>query len=110
MRKWRQCTFLHWIQSSSSLLEKQAFQAYKNEVYLFPKPLDENVTKLHISSLGTELIVLTREQAFQAYKNEVHLLSKALDENLTKFQFLTWCRAHRLRRPFRGMKSSKLPR
>ena len=44
----------------------------------------------------------------QAYKNNIHLLSKALGENVTKFHIRN--RAHRFRRPFRGMKSSELPR
>ena len=37
--------------------------AYKDEVYLFSKELDEEVAKLHIPALGAELTVLTQEHA-----------------------------------------------
>ena len=38
-------------------------EAYKNEVYLMPKELDEKNGVVAHSSLGTELTVLTQEQA-----------------------------------------------
>merc|ERR1711964_231843 len=38
-------------------------KAYKNDVYLLPKPLDEKVAQLHLPSLGAHLTTLTREQA-----------------------------------------------
>ena len=38
-------------------------KAYKNDVYLLPKELDEKVAKLHIPALGAELTVLSQEQA-----------------------------------------------
>ena len=38
-------------------------QAYKNDVYLLPKSLDEKVAQLHLPSLGAHLTTLTREQA-----------------------------------------------
>ena len=37
--------------------------AYKDEVYLFSKELDEEVAKLHIPALGAELTFLTQEHA-----------------------------------------------
>ena len=37
--------------------------AYKNEVYMLPKHLDEKVAKLHLAKIGVELEVLTEEQA-----------------------------------------------
>lgn len=37
--------------------------AYKNEVYMLPKHLDEKVAKLHLAKLGVELETLSIEQA-----------------------------------------------
>ena len=37
--------------------------AYKNEVYMLPKHLDEKVAKLHLAKIGVELEELTEEQA-----------------------------------------------
>ena len=37
--------------------------AYKNEVYMLPKHLDEKVAALHLSKLGVELEILSSEQA-----------------------------------------------
>ncbi len=37
--------------------------AYKNEVYMLPKHLDEKVAKLHLSRLGAELTQLRKDQA-----------------------------------------------
>ncbi|WP_027420126.1 adenosylhomocysteinase [Crocinitomix catalasitica] len=37
--------------------------AYKNEVYMLPKHLDEKVAKLHLAKIGVELEVLSEEQA-----------------------------------------------
>lgn len=36
---------------------------YKKDVYTLPKELDEKVAKLHLSALGAELTVLSKEQA-----------------------------------------------
>ena len=36
---------------------------YKNEVYLLPKLLDEEVARLHLEKIGCQLTVLTKEQA-----------------------------------------------
>merc|ERR1711939_15890 len=38
-------------------------KAYKNDVYLLPKHLDEKVAKLHLPALGANLPKLTKEQA-----------------------------------------------
>merc|ERR1712137_1357236 len=38
-------------------------KAYKNEVYLLPKELDEKVARLHLPALGADLTELTKEQA-----------------------------------------------
>jgi adenosylhomocysteinase len=36
---------------------------YKNEVYMFPKHLDEKVARLHLDKIGVELEVLRSDQA-----------------------------------------------
>merc|ERR1712195_101565 len=41
----------------------QKTKAYKNDVYLLPKSLDEKVAKLHLPALGANLNKLTKEQA-----------------------------------------------
>merc|ERR1711870_115034 len=38
-------------------------KAYKNEVYLLPKELDEKVASLHLGALGAELTELSKDQA-----------------------------------------------
>ena len=38
-------------------------RTFKNEVYIFPKELDEKMAKLHLAALGAELAVLAQEQA-----------------------------------------------
>jgi len=37
--------------------------AYKNEVYVLPKTLDEKVARLHLEKIGANLTVLSKEQA-----------------------------------------------
>jgi adenosylhomocysteinase len=37
--------------------------AYKNDVYMLPKYLDEKVAKLHLEKIGVELTELTDYQA-----------------------------------------------
>ena len=37
--------------------------AYKNDVYMLPKHLDEKVAKLHLAKIGVELTELTKDQA-----------------------------------------------
>jgi adenosylhomocysteinase len=36
---------------------------YENKVYVLPKHLDEKVARLHLSKIGVELDVLTKDQA-----------------------------------------------
>ena len=38
-------------------------EAYKNEVYMLPKELDEKVAKLHLAKIGVELTELREDQA-----------------------------------------------
>jgi adenosylhomocysteinase len=38
-------------------------EAYKNEVYMLPKHLDEKVARLHLAKIGVELETLTQDQA-----------------------------------------------
>ncbi|CAL2093486.1 Adenosylhomocysteinase [Tenacibaculum sp. 190524A02b] len=38
-------------------------EAYKNEVYMLPKHLDEKVAKLHLAKIGVELTELRQDQA-----------------------------------------------
>ena len=69
------------------------FHPFKYEVYLLPKALDKNVTKLHVlhsvqsspSFPGNKHFLEVKVESPSACKNEVYLLSKALDENVTKF-------------------------
>ena len=37
--------------------------AYKNEVYMLPKYLDEKVARLHLAKIGVELEILSQDQA-----------------------------------------------
>jgi adenosylhomocysteinase len=41
----------------------QNSEAYKNEVYMLPKHLDEKVARLHLAKIGVELDELNQEQA-----------------------------------------------
>ena len=50
--------------------------AYKDEVYLFSKELDEEVAKLHIPALGAELTLLTQERE---NKNVSRLMGLSID-------------------------------
>jgi adenosylhomocysteinase len=38
-------------------------EAYKNDVYILPKHLDEKVARLHLARIGVQLSELTKEQA-----------------------------------------------
>lgn len=38
-------------------------EAYKNEVYVLPKHLDEKVARLHLDKIGVKLSTLSPEQA-----------------------------------------------
>ena len=45
------------------LKKNQTTKAYKNDVYLLPKDLDEKVARLHLPALGAQLTVPSKEQA-----------------------------------------------
>jgi len=58
------CSFTNQTLAQLDLLKNwKETKAYKNEVYLLPKELDEKVARLHLPALGAELTVLTKEQA-----------------------------------------------
>merc|ERR1711912_160025 len=58
------CSFTNQVLGQLDLLRNwKETKAYKNDVYLLPKYLDEKVASLHLGSLGAELTVLSQEQA-----------------------------------------------
>merc|ERR1712117_385744 len=58
------CSFTNQVLAQLGLLRNwQGDKAYKNEVYLLPKHLDEKVASLHLPALGAHLTTLTKEQA-----------------------------------------------
>merc|ERR1712078_171897 len=58
------CSFTNQVLGQLDLLKNwKETKAYKNDVYLLPKELDEKVAALHIPALGAELTKLTKEQA-----------------------------------------------
>merc|ERR1739846_110351 len=58
------CSFTNQVLAQLDLLKNwKETKAYKNDVYLLPKALDEKVANLHLPALGAELTKLTREQA-----------------------------------------------
>merc|ERR1712125_178423 len=58
------CSFTNQVLGQLDLLKNwKETKAYKNEVYLLPKYLDEKVAALHLPALGAELTVPTKEQA-----------------------------------------------
>jgi len=58
------CSFTNQVLAQLDLLKNwKETKAYKNDVYLLPKELDEKVAKLHLPSLGANLTVLSKEQA-----------------------------------------------
>merc|ERR1711868_189673 len=58
------CSFTNQVLAQLDLLDNSnVTKAYKNEVYLLPKELDEKVARLHLPALGAELTTLTKEQA-----------------------------------------------
>merc|ERR1711968_408548 len=58
------CSFTNQTLAQLDLLKNwKETKAYKNDVYLLPKHLDEKVARLHLPALGAELTVLTKEQA-----------------------------------------------
>jgi len=58
------CSFTNQVLAQLDLLKNwKETKAYKNDVYLLPKELDEKVARLHLPSLGANLTTLTKEQA-----------------------------------------------
>jgi len=58
------CSFTNQALAQLDLLKNwKETKAYKNDVYLLPKELDEKVAMLHLPALGAQLTKLTKEQA-----------------------------------------------
>merc|ERR1712113_768709 len=58
------CSFTNQVLAQIDILKNwMETKAYKNDVYLPPKELDEKVARLHLSSLGAELTTLSKDQA-----------------------------------------------
>jgi len=58
------CSFTNQVLGQLDLLKNwKETKAYKNDVYLLPKKLDEKVASLHLPALGAELTTLSKEQA-----------------------------------------------
>merc|ERR1719162_798316 len=57
------CSFTNQVLAQLDLLKNQASKAYKNDVYLLPKDLDEKVALLHLPALGANMTKLSKEQA-----------------------------------------------
>merc|ERR1711944_236746 len=58
------CSFTNQVLAQLDLLKNwKETKAYKNNVYLLPKELDEKVAKLHLPALGAQLTTLTKAQA-----------------------------------------------
>merc|ERR1711903_209129 len=58
------CSFTNQVLAQLDILKNwKETKAYKNNVYLLPKDLDEKVARLHLPSLGAVLTELSKEQA-----------------------------------------------
>jgi len=58
------CSFTNQVLAQLDLLKNwKETKAYKNDVYLLPKELDEKVARLHLPALGAHLTELSKEQA-----------------------------------------------
>merc|ERR1711948_110992 len=58
------CSFTNQVLAQLDLLKNQKeTKAYKNDVYLLPKDLDEKVARLHLPAIGANLTTLSKEQA-----------------------------------------------
>merc|ERR1712072_537722 len=58
------CSFTNQALAQLDLLKNwKETKAYKNNVYLLPKDLDEKVARLHLPALGAEMTTLTKDQA-----------------------------------------------
>merc|ERR1711896_55540 len=59
------CSFTNQVLAQLDLLKNwQETKAYKNEVYLLPKELDEKVARLHLPALGADVTTLSQGEAF----------------------------------------------
>jgi len=58
------CSFTNQVLAQLDILKNwKETKAYKNDVYLLPKELDEKVARLHLPALGAQLTELSKEQA-----------------------------------------------
>jgi adenosylhomocysteinase len=58
------CSFTNQVLAQLDLLKNwQGAKAYKNDVYLLPKALDEKVAALHLPALNAKLTTLSKTQA-----------------------------------------------
>merc|ERR1719162_773603 len=58
------CSFTNQVLAQLDILKNwKETKAYKNDVYLMSKLLDEKVARLHLPALGAQLTELTKEQA-----------------------------------------------
>ena len=58
------CSFTNQVLAQLDLVRNwKGDKAYKNDVYLLPKNLDEKVAKLHLPALGAQVTTLSKEQA-----------------------------------------------
>merc|ERR1719283_405622 len=58
------CSFTNQVLAQLDILKNwKETKAYKNDVYLLPKALDEKVASLHLPALGTSMTKLSKEQA-----------------------------------------------
>merc|ERR1719512_153983 len=58
------CSFTNQVLAQLDILKNwKETKAYKNDVYLLPKELDEKVARLHLPALGADLTELTKDQA-----------------------------------------------
>merc|ERR1711929_75359 len=58
------CSFTNQVLAQLDILKNwKETKAYKNDVYLLPKALDEKVASLHLPALGAKLTTLSKEQA-----------------------------------------------
>merc|ERR1712176_640945 len=68
------CSFTNQVLAQIDLLNNwKNTKAYKNDVYLLPKDLDEKVARLHLPALGANLTTLSKE-----HRNTLVRKSKAL--------------------------------
>merc|ERR1712094_81269 len=58
------CSFTNQVLAQLDILKNwKETKAYKNDVYLLPKALDEKVAALHLPALGASMTKLSKEQA-----------------------------------------------